>query len=351
MERELSQLRQALNFPDFAKFRLQTDYERYIKSSGQSKTWHKMKEIVSTVETHCGKKIDTLLVLSNMSTPVVHLRCLCPGVDWYLVQEWMEGDKPTWLNTKFPRRCLSGWLYDNNSCYWNNGRIWETDMVNFYVSMLTAMKWQPEVMICDMCNYGVKSDKSDAKQGDKWNEAADDEEDNQEEKQLQVKMAEMKLCLNVLKLGGTIIMKLLGVSHPQTRHVVSCLSTVFDQVELCKLKGSNPLNSELYLFCYGLHSRSIATTSLKEEAEVSTSASSSVAEEAEAGLQHIDSQVEQMCQLHIQQQVSEIKKFLHACQQQTSSPHQSQHRYYQLAGASASTSISNGVCLDAHSHN
>lgn len=280
MERELSQLRQALNFSDFSKFRAQTEYENWLRRSGQCRTWHKMKEIIDKAQAANNKKINSALVLSNMSSPVVHLRCLCPGVDWYLIQEWAEGEKPSWLNKKFPRRCLSGQLIVNNSCYWNNGRIWESGMTDFYVDLLHSMNWQPELVICDMTLH----------------DDADNNEEKQEENQYQIKLNEMRLALSCLKMSGTMVMKLLGVSNAETRSLISSLQTCFKTVELVKLKGSNPLNSEVYMFCHGLHSRQTHPENMRS--------------------------VDQLCQPLIKKQITEIQKFLYMCGQARSATSQ-----------------------------
>jgi hypothetical protein len=292
MERELSQLRQALNFSDFSKFRAQTEYENWLRKSGQSRTWHKVKEIIDRVQL-TSLKVNSTLVLSNMSSPVVHLRCLCPGVDWYLIQEWLQDEKPTWLNKKFPRRCLSGQLIVDNNCYWNNGRIWETGMTDFYIDLLQTMNWQPDLIICDMSHHSNKVEDNVIESiNDNVNNNINDSnhEENQEENQLQIKLSEMKLALSCLKMSGSMVVKLLGVSNSDTRNlIISALQTCFDSIELVKLRGSNPLNSELYLFCYGLHSRQVTPENCKS--------------------------VDHLCVPHIKKQIAEIQKFLYFCGQ------------------------------------
>jgi len=341
MERELSQLRQALNFSDFTKLRAQTEYESWLRKSGQSRTWHKVKEIIDRVQGTTALKVNSTLVLSNMSSPVVHLRCLCPGVDWYLIQEWSQDEKPTWLNKKFPRRCLSGQLIVENNCYWNNGRIWESGMTEFYIDLLKSMNWQPDLIVCDMSCHISDGDNGDNISINNSNNDDNQEQDNQESNQLQIKLAEMKLALSCLKMSGSMVIKLLGVSNSDTRHlVIESLQSCFNNIELIKLQGSNPLNSELYLFCHGLHSRQ--PTLSPSSSSSTSSTNTNVGDKYKL--------VENMCIPHIKKQISEIQKFLYFCgqilagnqqiQSQAQSQIQSNHSPSLLSSHSSLSSLS-----------
>jgi len=264
MDSELAQLRQALNFPDFQKLKSETEYETRMRKSGKSRTWHKIQELIELLPV----SFNHVLYLTSQPNGLIYLKDSHPGFDWFLIEEWAYGRKPSWLAKKFPKRCLTGHVTTAEDIHWNNGKIWEdNEMVDFFADILKSKSWQPDLIICDM-------------------NVISNEEQEQEQAQITVKKAEIDLCLKTLRMSGTLVIKLLGVSLPETRQLMTEISSCFLDSNLIKLQGSNPMNSELYLICKGLNTRMINTTPAEYQ------------------------KITAMCQRQTKKQISEIKTFL-----------------------------------------
>ena len=64
-------------------------------------------------------------------------------------------------------------------------------------------------------------------------------------------MCEVYTCMNVQRKGGTFVLKMFDLFHPNTIRIVTLLRMMYDTVSIQKPKTSRPANSEKYLICRG----------------------------------------------------------------------------------------------------
>ena len=64
-------------------------------------------------------------------------------------------------------------------------------------------------------------------------------------------LCEVYSCLKIQKIGGTFVLKMFDLFHPNTISILTLLRTLYDSVSMHKPKTSRPANSEKYVICRG----------------------------------------------------------------------------------------------------